>query len=120
MGIQPQQYQALLAIKGQPIHSKATVGVLAEQMQIEHHTAVELSGRLEQNGWIRRARSRVDRREVLMRLTRRGENLLADLSLSHRRELELAGPRLIEALQIAVFRGSRKGRKTRAARAKRK
>jgi DNA-binding MarR family transcriptional regulator len=46
-GIEPQQYQALLAIKGQALPSKATIGFLAEQMQIEHNSAVELSGRLE-------------------------------------------------------------------------
>jgi DNA-binding MarR family transcriptional regulator len=106
-GIEPQQYQALLAVKGLPRESKATVGVLAEQMQIEHHTAVELSLRLETNGWIRRSRNGADRREVLLQLTRRGERLLKTLSLSHHRELQSAGPRLIEALQSAIARNER-------------
>lgn len=103
-GIDAQQYQALLAIKGLPRSEKATVGALAEQMQIEHHSAVELSGRLERHGWIRRARSRADRREVLLHLTPRGERLLENLSLLHRRELRSAGPRLIEALGAAIHR----------------
>lgn len=103
-GIDAQQYQALLAIKGLPRGGKATVGALAEQLQIEHHTAVELSGRLQRHGWIRRARSRADRREVLLQLTRRGERLLENLSLLHRRELRSAGPRLIEALGFAFHR----------------
>jgi len=103
-GIDAQQYQALLAVKGLPRSENATVGALAEQLQIEHHTAVELSGRLERHGWIRRARSQADRREVLLRLTIRGERLLEKLSLLHRRELGSAGPRLIEALGSAIHR----------------
>ncbi|MGB9069638.1 MAG: helix-turn-helix domain-containing protein, partial [Candidatus Acidiferrales bacterium] len=54
-GIEPQQHQALLAIKGRP-EFDTTVGVLAERMQIRHHSAVELSHRLESRGWIRRSR----------------------------------------------------------------
>jgi len=101
-GIDAQQYQALLAIKGLPPSSQATVGALAEQMQIRHHSAVELSERLARNGWMRRSRSLTDRRVVLLQLTGRGEKLLAKLSLSHRSELRTAGPRLIEALQTAI------------------
>jgi DNA-binding MarR family transcriptional regulator len=102
--IEPRQHQALLAIKGLPSESRATIGVLAERLQIRHHSAVELSGRLEAKGWIQRARSRVDRREVLLRLTRRGERLLESLSLSHRSELRMAEPRLIEALRSVIAR----------------
>jgi len=108
--IDPQQYQSLLALKGLPRDEKATVGTLAEQMQIEHHTAVELSGRLARHGWIRRVRSGADRREVLLHLTPRGEKLLAKLSLLHRGELRTAGSRLIEALQAVIAHKGRSGR----------
>lgn len=101
-GIEPQQHQALLAIKGLPPGSVATVGTLAERLQIRHHSAVELSHRLEANGLVERTRSRSDARQVLLRLTRRGERLLESLSLSHRDELRTAGPRLVEALRSAV------------------
>lgn len=111
-GIEPQQYQGLLAIKGQALPSRSTIGCLAEQMQIEHNSAVELSGRLEEKGWIRRARSRDDRREVLLRLTAGGERLLEELSLMHRRELRTTGPRLIEALRSVIAR-ERRSRETR-------
>jgi DNA-binding MarR family transcriptional regulator len=103
-GIEPQQHQALLAIKGRPHGFKTTVGVLAERLLIRHHSAVELSRRLETNGWIRRSRDGADRRVVWLHLTPRGEKLLASLSLSHRNELRTAEPRLIKALQIAVAR----------------
>jgi DNA-binding MarR family transcriptional regulator len=103
--IEPQQHQALLAIRGLPAESEATIGALAERLQIKHHSAVELTGRLQARGWIRRTRSTADRREVLLDLTRRGERILENLSLSHRKELHMAGPRLIEALRSVIARG---------------
>src|ERR1700731_4491393 len=66
-GIEPHQHQALLAIKGLPARQIATVGALAERLQIQHHSAVELTNRLESKGLIRRSRGQADRREVLLR-----------------------------------------------------
>jgi DNA-binding MarR family transcriptional regulator len=101
-GLEPRQHQALLALKGLPEDQKATVGVLAERLQIEHHTAVELADRLVAKGLIIRSKSQADRREVLLHLTRRGENVLRELSLSHHAELSSAGPKLLQALETAV------------------
>jgi DNA-binding MarR family transcriptional regulator len=101
-GIEPQQHQALLAIKGLRPESNATIGVLAERLQIQHHSAVELSCRLEARGLIHRERNDADRREVLLRLTRRGKSQLRKLSIVHRAELLTAGPRLIRALQAVT------------------
>jgi DNA-binding MarR family transcriptional regulator len=106
-GIEPQQHQALLAIKGQPAGLDTTVGVLAERLQIRHHSAVELSGRLEKRGWIRRSRRGADRREVQLKLTPRAERLLAKLSVTHRNELRSAETRLIRALSRAAARRRR-------------
>ncbi|MGA3292884.1 MAG: MarR family transcriptional regulator [Candidatus Acidiferrales bacterium] len=105
-GIEPQQHQALLAIKGLPPGSKATIGFLAGRLQIRHHSAVELSRRLEVRKWIARARGQSDRREVLLELMPRGEKLLKRLSLAHRNELSAAGPKLIEALRSVIARDS--------------
>jgi DNA-binding MarR family transcriptional regulator len=110
-GIEPQQHQVLLAIKGGLPGFETTVGVLAKRLQIRHHSAVELSRRLEANGWVQRSRNGADRREVQLRLTSRGEKLLAKLSLSHRDELRTAEPRLIRALQLAVARRKRPRRR---------
>jgi DNA-binding MarR family transcriptional regulator len=101
-GIEPQQHQALLAIKGLPQELSATVRTLAERLQIRHHTAVELSRRLEAKGLLARTRSHSDAREVLLRVTPRGERLLERLSISHRDELSTAGVRLIAALRSVV------------------
>jgi DNA-binding MarR family transcriptional regulator len=101
-GIEPQQYQALLAIRGLSADDKPNVRALAKRMLLRHHSAVELSGRLERRGWIERMRSREDRREVLLRLTGRGQRLLDKLSRLHREELAVRAPRLIAALQAVV------------------
>jgi DNA-binding MarR family transcriptional regulator len=100
--IEPQQHQALLAIKGLPDGLRPTVGVLAERLQIHHHSAVELSNRLESKGLIRREAGKRDRREVLLCLTPAGEKLLRTLSAAHHEELQTAGPRLLKALKRVV------------------
>lgn len=106
-GLEPQQHQALLAVKGLPKSKSATVGVLAERLQIQPHSAVELIDRLEARGLVRRARSTADRREVLLRPTVQGERLLRELSRSHRAELRSAGPTLLRALKAAVMSADR-------------
>jgi DNA-binding MarR family transcriptional regulator len=101
-GIEPHQHQALLAIKGVLRGQDPTIGYLAERLLIRHHSTVELTDRLEKRRLIRRSRGRLDRREVLLQLTPRGEDLLGNLSLAHRAELRLAGPKLLEALGALV------------------
>lgn len=101
-GVEPHQHQALLALKGLPADAKATVGVLAERLQIQHHSAVELADRLVQRGFLRRSRSKADRREVLLKLTPSGEKVVWELSLPHRAELRAAGRRLLHALEAAL------------------
>src|SRR5487761_1614906 len=66
-GIEPQQHQALLAIKGLPAARNATIGALAERLQIQHHSAVELADRLEARALLRAletAMARTYRRRV--------------------------------------------------------
>jgi DNA-binding MarR family transcriptional regulator len=101
-GVEPQQHQALLAIKGLPTHRVATIGVLAERLLIQHHSAVELANRLQAKGLLRRARSAADRREVVLTLSRRGEELLRQLTRPHHEELQSARPRLLTALAAAI------------------
>jgi DNA-binding MarR family transcriptional regulator len=97
-GLEPQQHQALLALKGLPAHRAATVGVLAERLLVQHHSAVELVNRLEAKGLLRRTRGANDRRSVLLTPTRRGEKLLRQLALTHRAELQTARSKLLQAL----------------------
>jgi DNA-binding MarR family transcriptional regulator len=105
-GLEPRQHQLMLGLKGLPAKVRPTIGELAERLQIQHHSAVELVNRLSAAGYIRRARAGEDRREVLLSLTPKGEKVLRRLSLHHRTELRSAGPALVKALRRAM-RGSR-------------
>jgi len=106
-GLEPQQHQLLLAVKGLPEGARPTIRELAERLQIQHHSAVELVDRLAEHGAVRREHDRLDRREALIRLTRRGEALLRRLSIAHRAELETAGPVLAKTLKSAIRRTRR-------------
>src|ERR1700740_2063197 len=75
-GIEPQQHQLLMAVKGLPDGAKPTISVLAERMQLQHHSTVELIDRLVQRGFLCRLRSTDDRRQVLVKLTRDGQTFL--------------------------------------------
>jgi DNA-binding MarR family transcriptional regulator len=97
-GLEPQQHQLLLAIKGLPEGALASIGELAERLQLKHHSTVELVNRLEKHGYVTRELNREDRRQVLLRLTSSGTAVLRRLSLAHHQELETAGPRLAKAL----------------------
>src|SRR5215475_9034919 len=68
-GIEPQQHQLLLAIKGLPAAKLPTIGELADRLQIRHHSAVELINRMADRGVVLREPAPEDRREVLIRLT---------------------------------------------------
>ena len=101
-GLVPQQHQLLLAVKGLPEGSKATIGVLVERLQIAHHSSVELIDRLVQRGLIQRCRDEADQRRVLVSLTPPGEEVLRNLSLAHRTELRSAGAALVQTLTLPL------------------
>ena len=101
-GLEPRQHQLLLAVKGMPGGVEATVGTIAERLQTQHHSTVELVDRMEDRGLVRRVRSAGDRRRVLVSLTARGEALLARLSGVHQAEVRSIGPRLLRALEHIV------------------
>jgi DNA-binding MarR family transcriptional regulator len=86
-GLQPQQYQLLLHVKGHPGRDWATIGELAERLQVQHHAAVTLVSRCETARLVRRSSSKTDQRVVEVRLTRRGERFLQKLARLHLMEL---------------------------------
>lgn len=98
-GLEPQQHMALLVIRGTPKGEPATVGRLAERLLLKHHSAVGLVDRLQTLGFVRRQPSPQDARQVLVQLTPHGERMLHRLSVTHRRELDEAGPELAAALR---------------------
>lgn len=104
-GLEPQQHQMLVALKGLPADCQPTIGELARRMMIQHHSAVELVDRLAQRGMLKRSRSGLDRRLVYLALTPKGERVLARVSLRLRGELQSAGRALVRALE-PLLRGS--------------
>ncbi len=100
-GIEPQQHQLLLAVRGL---DQPSISVLAERLQIQHHSAVELVDRLAERGLVLRSRAPSDRRQVLVQLTPRGEAELEKLAACHMAELRENGPALVNALEAVIRR----------------
>lgn len=97
-GIEPQQHQLLLALKGLPPDLRPTIGTLAERLQLRHNSTVELAQRSIESGLVQRRSSPHDGREVLLSITARGERLLQKLSIEHRAEMRSAAPALLRTL----------------------
>jgi DNA-binding MarR family transcriptional regulator len=98
-GIEPQQHQLMLAVKGTPDGEEPRIAYLAERLQIQHHSAVELVDRMVKKGLIMRTRGENDRREVYVQLTELGDRLLSQLTQHMRAELRSAAPTLVATLR---------------------
>ena len=101
-GATPQQYQLLLALKGFPGREWATVGELADRLQLRHHSVVELVSRAQGQGLVRRGEDPADGRVVRVTLTPAGDQLLARLAALHRDELR----RMDSALTPPTWHGA--------------
>lgn len=86
-GVTPQQYQVLLALKGFPGREWATVGELAERLQLRHHSVVELLNRAQKEGLVQRTPHPTDWRAVRVELSPDGERVLGLLGTLHRDQL---------------------------------
>ena len=102
VGLEPQQHQLLLALKGLPQGRIATVSKLAERLQIQHHSVVELINRMVERNLLERTRDQSDQRKVIISLTPYGEEVLRKLSLLHWTELRSSGPELVHALNAVI------------------
>jgi DNA-binding MarR family transcriptional regulator len=112
-GLEPQQYLLLLMIRGIPNGQEATVSSLAERLSLKHHSVVELIDRMETHGYVRRSRSREDRRSVLVSLLPRGEKMLEQVAQHRIGELRASGAALVSAIGALLrdghaSRGARK------------
>lgn len=103
-GLEPQQYLLLLAVRGLPEGTKATIQVLAERLMLKHNSTVELIDRLETHGYLRRSQSREDRRCVLVKLLPRGEKLVERVARERLTELRAGGEALSDALDTLLRR----------------
>jgi DNA-binding MarR family transcriptional regulator len=108
-GIEPQQHQLMLAIKAGGSEGEARIGDLAERLQLRHHSTVELIDRLVAKGFAERQRAESDRRQVHVRLTKAGQQILHKLSVRHSEQLRSDGPELLRVLQDITRGESGKG-----------
>jgi len=101
-GVEPQQYMLLLQIKGLEARGAVTIGMLAQRLQIRHHSAVELVDRLVKRGMVARRRHDDDRRQVVVTLRARGQAVLRRLALSSLAELRAEAPALVATLRRLI------------------
>jgi DNA-binding MarR family transcriptional regulator len=101
-GLEPQQYLLLLALRGLPSGADATIRTLAERMLLKHHSVVELVDRLAAHGYVRRVRSREDRRKVLVSLSPRGVKLVERVARDRISELRASGVKLVTAIEALL------------------
>lgn len=98
-GLHPQQHQLLLQVAGAPEGTAVTIAYAAERLGLKHNSTVELVNRSEREGLLSRVEDTGDRRRVILRVTRKGNQVLGKLSNEHARELNELAPRLAEALK---------------------
>lgn len=84
-----QWYQALLTIKTFKSSAAISIGELAEELMIKHHSATELVNRLDNAGLIIKTPDKDDKRKSLVVITKIGNrklNKLASIHLSRLRK----------------------------------
>lgn len=88
VGITPQHYQLMLAVKGFPGREWASITELAERLQIRHNAVIGLVNRAEGRGLLERRHGQdlSDRRIVQIHLTHHGEAVLHALTDALRSE----------------------------------
>jgi len=85
----------------------AKIQTLADRLSLKHHSAVELVDRLEKRGYVRRARSKEDRRQVLVSLQPKGQKVLERVVQQRISELRAGGKQLTQAID-ALIRSKKK------------
>lgn len=106
LGLEPQQYLLLLALRGLPDGTKATIRTLAERLALKHNSTVELINRLEKHRYVQRRRSLDDRRCVVVTLLPRGRRSLEKVTRRRITELRASGVALVNAIDALLEAGN--------------
>nr|WP_321242608.1 MarR family transcriptional regulator [uncultured Tolumonas sp.] len=101
-GLTPLQYLLLLHIQGYPGRNWATVGELAERLQMNHNATVALLTRCEELDLVERRKNEQDRRKVEIHLTDKGGSYLQKLAQQHKTELQSL-QKTFQVAQITAF-----------------
>src|SRR5438067_13736667 len=97
--LNPEQYEALLAIKAFASPKGLTILQLSERLQVRHHSAVNIVDRLVERKLATREAGETDRRRRHVQLTAKGEKLIEELAIAHRKEIRLRSADMIKALE---------------------
>jgi len=97
--INPEQYEALLAIKAYSLPKGLFISQLSERLQIRHHSAVNIVDRLVEQKLVTRATGETDRRQRHVQLTPKGEQLIQELAVVHFNELRNRSAEMIKAME---------------------
>src|ERR1700752_1834066 len=98
VSLNPEQYEALLAIKAFPGES-LTISQLSERLQVKHHSAVNIVDRLVGRKLIRRQAGGRDRGERHLELAAKGGKLIKELATVHYVELAKRSEEMIKGLE---------------------
>ncbi|HWY50949.1 MAG TPA: MarR family transcriptional regulator [Chthoniobacterales bacterium] len=97
--LNPEQYEALLAIKSFATPVGLTISQLSERLQVRHHSAVNIVDRLVERKLVTREAGETDRRRRHVHLTAKGEKLIEELAAPHRKEIRERSAEMIKALE---------------------
>ncbi len=97
--LSPEQYEALLAIRAFTSIGGLTISHLSERLQIKHHSAVNIVDRLSERKLVTREAVKADRRRRHVQLTAKGEELIDELAVVHRKEIRGRSAEMIKVLE---------------------
>jgi DNA-binding MarR family transcriptional regulator len=97
--LNPEQYEALLAIKACAAPNGLTISQLSERLQVRHHSAVNIVDRLVEAKLVTREAGETDRRQRRVQLTAKGATLIEELAVVHRTEIRGRSTEMIKALE---------------------
>src|SRR5260370_39449543 len=98
------------SLRGLPESTDPTMERLADELTLKHDRTVEVIDRLERHGYVRRSRSRKDRRQVLVSLLPPGERLVAKVARQRITELRAEGVALANAIDALLGHKRKSGR----------
>jgi DNA-binding MarR family transcriptional regulator len=97
--LNPEQYEALLAIKAFNSFGGLNISQLSERLQVRHHSAANIVDRLVERKLVTRETGGTDRRRRHVQLTAKGEKEIEELAAAHRKEILIRSAELIKALE---------------------
>ncbi len=107
-GLEPLQFQFMSLVE--PFQTKRrqpNIAEVANQLSMQHHSAVEMVDRLVERGWLRRKRANHDRRHVLLKVTPQGKKVLKQAIRQEYADVHAFAPELVRDLK-SVLNGHRR------------